>query len=213
MHLLLIYLPGFYLENCPGESGGRRQLEESGFYGGMMVKDVTKFHKHHLGGRGMLECVCAGIYTTFRVLERGENFQVSGERGGGGENSQVSGEGGELPSFWRGGGRTPKFLERGGGGRTPKFLEGRGENSKVSGEGGGELQSFWSVGENSKVSGEGGGELQSFWRGGGRTPMFLECGGELQSFWSVGENSSFWRGGRTPMFGIDVEEVVIPHNN
>ena len=24
----------------------------------MMVKDVTKFHKRHLGGRGMLECVC-----------------------------------------------------------------------------------------------------------------------------------------------------------
>ena len=26
----------------------------------MMAKDVTKFHKHHLGGRGMLECVCVG---------------------------------------------------------------------------------------------------------------------------------------------------------
>ena len=24
----------------------------------MMVKDVTKFHKHHLVGWGMLECVC-----------------------------------------------------------------------------------------------------------------------------------------------------------
>ena len=24
----------------------------------MMVSDVTKFHKHHLGGRGRLECVC-----------------------------------------------------------------------------------------------------------------------------------------------------------
>ena len=23
----------------------------------MMVKFVTKFHKHHLGGQGMLECV------------------------------------------------------------------------------------------------------------------------------------------------------------
>ena len=22
-----------------------------------MVKDVTKFHKHHLGGQGLLECV------------------------------------------------------------------------------------------------------------------------------------------------------------
>ena len=24
----------------------------------MMVKDVTKFHKRHLGDHGMLECVC-----------------------------------------------------------------------------------------------------------------------------------------------------------
>ena len=24
----------------------------------MMVKDVTKFHKSHQGGRGVLECVC-----------------------------------------------------------------------------------------------------------------------------------------------------------
>ena len=33
----------------------------------MMVKDVTKFHKQHLGGRGMLECmcVCAGFHTGF----------------------------------------------------------------------------------------------------------------------------------------------------
>ena len=31
----------------------------------MVVKDVTKFHKCHLGGRGMLECVCAGFQTGF----------------------------------------------------------------------------------------------------------------------------------------------------
>ena len=30
-----------------------------------MVKDVTKFHKRHLEGRGMLEYVCAGFYTGF----------------------------------------------------------------------------------------------------------------------------------------------------
>ena len=40
--------------------GGGGQLEESGFLSGgvwgkagMMVKDVTKFHKSHLGGRGL----------------------------------------------------------------------------------------------------------------------------------------------------------------
>ena len=45
-----------------------------------MVKDVTKFHKRHLGGRGMLECVC-------RILHRSLHF----------------GRG------WGGGGGTPKF--------------------------------------------------------------------------------------------------------
>ena len=30
-----------------------------------MVKDATKFHKYHLGGQGMLECVCAGFHTGF----------------------------------------------------------------------------------------------------------------------------------------------------
>ena len=34
-----------------------------------MVKDVTKFHKRQLGGRGVLECVCvcvcAGFHTGF----------------------------------------------------------------------------------------------------------------------------------------------------
>ena len=31
----------------------------------MMVKEVAKFHKRHLGGRGMFECVvvCAGFHT------------------------------------------------------------------------------------------------------------------------------------------------------
>ena len=27
----------------------------------MMVKDVTKFHKRHLGGWGMIECVCVCV--------------------------------------------------------------------------------------------------------------------------------------------------------
>ena len=33
----------------------------------MMVKDVTKFHKCHLGVQGMLEyvCVCGGFHTGF----------------------------------------------------------------------------------------------------------------------------------------------------
>ena len=33
----------------------------------MMVKNVTKFQKRHLGGRGVFECVCvcAGFYTGF----------------------------------------------------------------------------------------------------------------------------------------------------
>ena len=39
-----------------------------------MVKVVTKFHKHHLGGRGKLECVCMqGRISSF------------GRKGGGGE--------------------------------------------------------------------------------------------------------------------------------
>ena len=40
----------------------------------MMVKDVTKFHKRHLGGRGILECVCCVCvrrYTEFLVLGGG----------------------------------------------------------------------------------------------------------------------------------------------
>ena len=27
----------------------------------MMVTDVTKFHKRHLGSRGMVECVCVRV--------------------------------------------------------------------------------------------------------------------------------------------------------
>ena len=34
-----------------------------------MGKDVTKFHKRHLGGRGMVQCVsvcvCTGFYSGF----------------------------------------------------------------------------------------------------------------------------------------------------
>ena len=37
-----------------------------------MVKDVTKFHKHHLGDWGMLECVCAGFHMGFLSFGRRE---------------------------------------------------------------------------------------------------------------------------------------------
>ena len=38
-----------------------------------MVKDVTKFQKHYLGGQGMLECVCVCrvSYRTFESREGG----------------------------------------------------------------------------------------------------------------------------------------------
>ena len=40
-----------------------------------MVKDVTKFHKHHLRSQGMLECVCV-CRVSYRVLSFGrEEFQ------------------------------------------------------------------------------------------------------------------------------------------
>ena len=36
----------------------------------MIVTDVTKFHKSHLGGRGMLECVCVqGFIQDFEYWE------------------------------------------------------------------------------------------------------------------------------------------------
>ena len=39
-----------------------------------MVKDVTKFHKRHLGGRGMLECVCVqGFIEDFEFWEGGNS--------------------------------------------------------------------------------------------------------------------------------------------
>ena len=42
-----------------------------------MVKDVTKFHKRHLGGQGMLECVCRVLYRILRFGRgRGENSKV-----------------------------------------------------------------------------------------------------------------------------------------
>ena len=46
---------GLHLENYPGVGGNWRNLNFK--EGGMMVKDVTKFHKCHLGGRSILECV------------------------------------------------------------------------------------------------------------------------------------------------------------
>ena len=44
-----------------------------------MVKNVTKFHKHHLGGRGMLECVCAGFIQDVEFGERIPKFGVDME--------------------------------------------------------------------------------------------------------------------------------------
>ena len=35
----------------------------------MMVTDVTKFHKCHLGGWGLLECVCVRV--SYRILSFG----------------------------------------------------------------------------------------------------------------------------------------------
>ena len=48
---------GFHLENCPRGGGGRQGRAGKGnwrnldFKGGHDRKDVTKFHKCHLGGR------------------------------------------------------------------------------------------------------------------------------------------------------------------
>ena len=37
-----------------------------------MTTDVTKFDKHHLGGRGMLECVCVyACRVSYRILSFG----------------------------------------------------------------------------------------------------------------------------------------------
>ena len=50
-----------------------------------MVKKVKKFHKHDLGGRNMLECVCVqGIIQDFEFWERGNpkfGFDVEGVYG------------------------------------------------------------------------------------------------------------------------------------
>ena len=54
---------GFHLRNC-SQGGNWRNLDFMGGRG-MMVKDVTKFHKHHL--RGMLECVCVCMCSGFRT--------------------------------------------------------------------------------------------------------------------------------------------------
>ena len=55
--------------------------------GGMMVKNVTKFHKRHLGGRGMLECVCVCVCVcrvSYRILSygRGDSKIWCGHGGG-----------------------------------------------------------------------------------------------------------------------------------
>ena len=55
-----------------GATGGIGILREK--EGGMMVKDLTKFHKCHLGGggRGILECVCVCLCrVSYRILSFG----------------------------------------------------------------------------------------------------------------------------------------------
>ena len=37
----------------------------------MVVKDVTKFHKCHLGGQGMFECMCV-FRVSYRILSFGK---------------------------------------------------------------------------------------------------------------------------------------------
>ena len=38
----------------------------------MIVTDVTKFHKRHLGSRGVLECVCVCVCrVSYRILSLG----------------------------------------------------------------------------------------------------------------------------------------------
>ena len=49
------------------KGGNWRNLD---FKGGMMVKDVTKFHKRHLGVWGMLECVFM-CRVSYRILSVG----------------------------------------------------------------------------------------------------------------------------------------------
>ena len=43
----------------------------------MMVKDVTKFYKRHLGGQDMLECVCVQDFIQdFEFSEGGKSTKV-----------------------------------------------------------------------------------------------------------------------------------------
>ena len=50
-----------------------------------MVKDVTMFHKRHLGGRGVLECVCVCVCKGFI-----QDFEFGEEGGGGGGTPKIS---------------------------------------------------------------------------------------------------------------------------
>ena len=62
LHKCPLSSSGFHLENCLGGGGNWRNLDfKGGRGGGMMVTDVSKFHKRHLGGWGMLECVCVCV--------------------------------------------------------------------------------------------------------------------------------------------------------
>ena len=62
-------MAGFHLENVQVGGGGGGGGATGRIWilreGGMIVKNMTKFHKRHLAGRCMLKCVCKGSY---RVL-------------------------------------------------------------------------------------------------------------------------------------------------
>ena len=66
---------GFVLENCQG--GGHWRNLDLDFKGGgggggdMVVKDVTKFHKHYLGGWGIFVCICV-CRISYRILSFGK---------------------------------------------------------------------------------------------------------------------------------------------
>ena len=52
------------------KGGNWRNLDLRKGVGGIKVKDETKFHKHHLGGLAMCECVFA-CRVSYRILSFG----------------------------------------------------------------------------------------------------------------------------------------------
>ena len=70
----ILFRRGDNWRNLDFKEGGK------GVEGGMMVTDVTMFHKHHLGGRGVLEYVCVLGFQDFECWEGGRpNFGVDVE--------------------------------------------------------------------------------------------------------------------------------------